>query len=326
MKKVAIILSSFMLLTACVSKKKYEALSHKNLKTEAALSKTKKELKSLKKELQKVEKANQQLLVDIEEWDKKFKELQSDTTDLNRSFRELKKDYQELSSITSATAQQLQDELNRVKELQKELSEKEKVMTAQELALKEKEESLLKLSKQLEEREQRVRELEEKIAEKDQLLNALQEKLTKALYSFKDSGLTVEMKDGKVYVSLDNKLLFASGSHKVDQKGQKALKELAKVLKEQKDILIMVEGHTDDVPYSRPVIRDNWDLSVMRATSVVKVLTKNGVEPNHVIAAGRGEFVPKDKRKTKKARAKNRRIEIVISPKLDELYELVKKK
>lgn len=229
--------------------------------------------------------------------------------------------------MSSAKAQQLLEEGEKIKQLQKELDAKTKKMNEQQLALDQQEKNQKELAEQLADREARVKELQRRIAEKDSVLNALQNKLTQALLGFKDSGLTVEMKDGKVYVSLDNKLLFASGKHTVDVKGKQALKELALVLKEQADILIMVEGHTDDVPLNgQQQIKDNWDLSVMRATSVVKELTVNGVDSKHVIAAGRGEYIPKMEGKTKEARAKNRRIEIIISPRLDELYELVNQK
>ncbi len=322
----SIFLVIMILLSGCVvSKKKHDKLLSQKKKVDESLAKTKRKLSKSDKEVRKLESTRQQLLGDIKDWKKKYNRLKADTTELNNAYRTLKKDYDELARIASANAQQLQQELENVKQLQQELESKTKKVNEQQVALEEKERNLSALSEQLRERENRVKELERKIAEKDALLNALQDKLKKALLGFKDSGLTVEMKDGKVYVSLDNKLLFASGSHTVDARGLKALKELAKVLKEQEDILIMVEGHTDDVPFKGQVIKDNWDLSVMRATSVVKVLTKNGLSSNHVIAAGRGSYVPKIKGKSKSARAKNRRIEIIISPQLDELYQIIKK-
>jgi chemotaxis protein MotB len=133
------------------------------------------------------------------------------------------------------------------------------------------------------------------------------------------------MKNGKVYVSMDEKLLFRSGSYEVDARGRQALKELAGVLVANKDVNIMIEGHTDDVPYrSGPVIKDNWDLSVLRATSVLKILLEGGnIAPDRLTAAGRGEFQPVDRAKTAEARSRNRRTEIILTPNLDELLKIL---
>ena len=145
------------------------------------------------------------------------------------------------------------------------------------------------------------------------------------MISFKDSELTVEVKNGKVYVSLAEQLLFGSGSITVDPKGQSAIKQLASALKGQEDLNVMVEGHTDNVPISRTsqYMKDNWDLSVMRATAIVKILVDNGVSADHVTAAGKGEFYPVDTNDTAEGRAKNRRTEIVITPDLDELFRIL---
>ncbi|MOA16341.1 putative lipoprotein YiaD precursor [compost metagenome] len=144
---------------------------------------------------------------------------------------------------------------------------------------------------------------------------------------FQESGLTVSVKDGKVYVSLTDKLLFDTGSIVIDGKGKEALDELAKVLKTQTDINILVEGHTDNARVRNlGQIKDNWDLSVLRATSVVRYLTEvQKLEPIKLEAAGRGEFMPVTSESTPEAKSKNRRIEIIISPKLDELYNLLQK-
>ncbi len=125
-------------------------------------------------------------------------------------------------------------------------------------------------------REQRVRELERVLNQKDSAVNALKNTLSKALLGFKDKGLSIDVRNGKVYVSLEEQLLFASGSATVDKKGEEALVELAKALQKQPDINILVEGHTDDVPMKSATIKDNWDLSVLRATSIVKILTEKG--------------------------------------------------
>jgi chemotaxis protein MotB len=175
-------------------------------------------------------------------------------------------------------------------------------------------------------REARLAEVEAALRARDEVMLALQKRLEDALLGFKKDGLTVEVINGKVYVSLSNKLLFASGSTQIDKNGQRALAELAAVLKDQADLTILVEGHTDDVKVTNlGQIKDNWDLSVMRSTEVVRLLVQNGVQPDRVIPGGRGEFLPKTPGSTPEARANNRRTEIVLSPKLDELYQLINK-
>lgn len=183
-----------------------------------------------------------------------------------------------------------------------------------------------KLSDDLKKREQRLKEVEDVLRKRDEATNKLKEKLQEALLGFTKSGLTVEMKNGKVYVSLTDKLLFPSGSIVIDEKGKQALSQLAKVLKEQTDIIIAVEGHTDSQKINNlGQIKDNWDLSVLRSTSVVRFLTENEKVPSiRLTATGKGEFQPLDSNKTPEGRSINRRIEIVLSPKLDELYNLIK--
>ncbi len=174
-------------------------------------------------------------------------------------------------------------------------------------------------------REKRLKEVEDAMARRDDAVRALRDKLQKALLGFNKSGLTVNVKDGKVYVSLTDKLLFASGSIEIDAKGKDALTELAKVLQTQPDINILVEGHTDNMKVTNlGQIKDNWDLSVLRSSAVVRFLTEEQkLDERRVTASGRGEVVPVDKMNTAEARSKNRRIEIILTPKLDELYNLL---
>lgn len=182
------------------------------------------------------------------------------------------------------------------------------------------------LSDDLAAREKRLKEVEDVLKKRDEATNALKEKLNEALLGFKKSGLTVDIRNGKVYVSLMDKLLFPSGSIIIDENGKKALTQLAGVLKQQPEINIAVEGHTDNQKINNlGQIKDNWDLSVLRATSVVRYLTTNeSVEGIRMTATGKGEFQPLDSNATPDGRSKNRRIEIVLSPKLDELYNLIK--
>jgi chemotaxis protein MotB len=183
-----------------------------------------------------------------------------------------------------------------------------------------------KLSTDLKKREQRLKEVEEVLRKRDEATNQLKEKLQQALLGFTKSGLTVEIKNGKVYVSLTDKLLFPSGSIVIDEKGRQALTQLAAVLKEQPEINIAVEGHTDTQKVNNlGQIKDNWDLSVLRSTSVVRFLTETGkVESVRMTATGKGEFQPLESNASADGRSRNRRIEIVLSPKLDELYDLIK--
>lgn len=182
------------------------------------------------------------------------------------------------------------------------------------------------LSSNLKKREARLKEVEDILRKRDEATNALKEKLQKALLGFQQNGLTVDIRNGKVYVSLTDKLLFPSGSIVIDARGKMALEQLAAVLNKEPDINIAVEGHTDNKKVvNLGQIKDNWDLSVMRATSVSRYLTEvEKVDPRRITATGKGEFQPVDTSNTPEALAKNRRIEIVLTPKLDELYNLIK--
>ena len=183
-----------------------------------------------------------------------------------------------------------------------------------------------KLMDDLKKREARLKEVEDILRKRDEATNALKEKLQKALLGFQQSGLSVDIRNGKVYVSLTDKLLFNTGSIVIDDKGKSALQGLAAVLKTQPEINISVEGHTDNQRVGNlGQIKDNWDLSVLRATSVVRYLTEvEKIENGRITATGKGQYQPIEDSNTPEARSRNRRIEIVLSPKLDELYQLIK--
>jgi chemotaxis protein MotB len=185
---------------------------------------------------------------------------------------------------------------------------------------------IAKLAADLKKREARLKEVEDILRKRDEATNALRDKLQKALLGFRQSGLSVDIRNGKVYVSLTDKLLFATGSIVIDDKGKQALKELATVLKTQPEINISVEGHTDNQKITNlGQIKDNWDLSVLRATSVVRYLTdEQRIDNARITATGKGQYQPVDLGSTPEAMSHNRRIEIVLSPKLDELYQLIK--
>jgi len=179
---------------------------------------------------------------------------------------------------------------------------------------------------ELEERITRVEVLETLISNQQEAMQMLKKTLADALLNFEDKGLTVEARDGKVYVSMENKLLFKSGSWEVESEGKKAISSLGKVLAENPDISILIEGHTDNVPYQgKGPLKGNWDLSTKRATSIVTLLlTHKEILPQNLTAAGRGEFLPVAPNSSKDGRAINRRIEVVLSPKLDEIRQLLK--
>lgn len=232
--------------------------------------------------------------------------LQGDTARLHQELAELRKNYNDLNDNLNAANKNL-DALNN----------KYNATTSR----------VTQLSGDLQKREARLKEVEDILRKRDEATNALKEKLQKALLGFQQSGLSVDIRNGKVYVSLTDKLLFPSGSIVIDTKGKQALKQLAAVLNKEPDINIAVEGHTDDKKViNLGQIKDNWDLSVLRSTSVTRYLTEvEKIDPHRLTATGKSEFQPIDQGNTPEALARNRRIEIVLSPKLDELYNLITK-
>ena len=177
---------------------------------------------------------------------------------------------------------------------------------------------------ELDERERTINELQDMINAQTERVQNLLNSVKDALLGFSSDELTVREKDGKVYVAMSDKLLFESGSARVDKRGKEALAKLAEVLNKQSDIDVYIEGHTDSKPINTAQFKDNWDLSVIRATSVVRILTKDyGVKPLQIQPCGRGEFMPVDDNETADGRAKNRRTEIIMAPKLDKLYQML---
>ncbi len=298
MKKIlfVVVLASCSLTSCIVSKKKYDDLSRRKSALEAEKEDCENNLKTKQAEL---DKAND--LIDG---------LSNDTSHLGKELRASQETYQKLLSNTNKIASNNQAELSK---LSKSLAEREVIIN--------------KLALDVQEREKRVRDLESILARKDSAVKALKDKLTKSLLGFKDKDITVEIKNGKVYVSLSEQLLFKSGKTNVDEKGIEALKKLAAAVKDDKDLNIMVEGHTDDVPISKGTacMEDNWDLSVLRATSITKILVSNGFSPENIMPSGHGEFKPLVEGKTPDARRLNRRTDIIISPNLDELFNLLNK-
>lgn len=249
------------------------------------------------------------------------------------SLNEKLKDLTEKYVTQEASLQQTEDSLNLKQQKLEQLESSLDLLKLQsESALKERiteNEGLLKKiaerENELADRMARVEELEGLIARQKQAMRNLKERLSDALLNFEDKGLTVEARDGKVYVSMENKLLFKSGSWTVEAAGQNAIKSLAGVLAENPDIAILIEGHTDNVPYrGKGPLKGNWDLSTKRATAIVNQLLENpDILPQNLTAAGRGEYLPIAPNSTRSGRAANRRIEVVLSPQLDEISQII---
>ncbi len=321
-------LSLVVVLSACVPQKKYQDLETAYKELEQKKKGCEEELSSVKLEAEATKKENIGLKAHVAKLVADSIETHTLFESNMRLYGELKSSYESLLKNNKLEEERL---LNSLRDLEKKLTAKELDLAQKEANLNENIKKNETMKQELEviqadlmRQQERVAELQSILNSKDSAVKALNTKLQKALLGFKDNGLSVEIRNGKVYVSLDEKLLFASGSIVVDKKGKEALLELAKSIQEMDDIMIMVEGHTDDVPMSTPQIKDNWDLSVLRATSIVRIITKDGkVDPKRFIAAGRGEYLPVDPAKTPEARAKNRRTEIILSPKLDEIYQLL---
>ena len=328
---------SIILISSCVAPKKLEDERSRRLESEEKATNLEKENKQLSEENNELSQKNkdflrfnEQLVKDTSVMGDAYKKLLEQYNNVNDLKDQLIEKMNQKDALTDAEAQKLLAELQL---LQEDLQKREDALKMAQLNLNEEQRRLAEANNALEqkqasldEKNTRVLELEQLIAAKDSALTAFKEKLSQALLGFEGDGLTIEQRDGKVYVSLDEKLLFKSGKWVVDPKGQKALDKLASVLVENKDINVMIEGHTDNVPYRGSTgISDNWDLSVKRSTSIVKILLKNkDLEPSRIIAAGRAEFSPVDTADTKDARAKNRRTEIILTPKWDEVFKVLK--
>lgn len=308
-------------LYACVPARKLEEAN-------AKLAKCQEDATASKTKLDELEKSNKDLIKEMDESKAYMKALKRDTSIMGNSLRVLKTEYDKINDLNREIQRQLEmlrkgsEDDSRKLTIQLEQTRKELMIKEESLKVLEKELDLKK--RDLEDRERRIKELEELIAKKDKAVADLQKLVEDALLSFKDKGLTVVTKNGKVYVSLEAKLLFASGSFTIDKEGKEALIKLAKILESQKDLEVLVEGHTDtDAIKSPNVPSDNWELSVLRSTSVVKLMLKESkMDAKKVTAAGRSEFLPTDATD----KAKNRRIEIILIPNLDELYKLIDKK
>jgi chemotaxis protein MotB len=317
--------AALLLLSSCVPQRKYADIV-------ARKSACEKELDSLKKSQELLEATKKDLDNKVDALTDVNTILANDTMQMGKDYRQLRLQYdkinelneilsnksKELLSQATGENKKLVEELNRTQES---LQRKEDMLKDLEKNLNEKQAAIDKTNAELAEKQKRLSDLEKLLSDQEAASQALKNKVQAALLSFKDKGLTVSEKDGKVYVSMEAQLLFATGSTLVDPKGKKALIDLAKAIENDTDMEVIVEGHTDTDKLNSPSYpKDNWDLSVLRATEVVKIMLANSsVKPQILSAAGRGEFFPVDTLD----KSKNRRIEIILQPKLDELYKLI---
>ena len=316
-------------LSSCVSPKVVEEIKQQRQQTFQENQEIKKENTSLSTEnidlKDKLSRLNGQIAKLISDSTKRAascRQLQSQLDDLNEAYDLLTaKNSQMMSKKAEETKKLLKELQNTREELL--IKEDELLTLEQNLSVKQKE--LLKTQNELIEREKKVMELQSIVNRKDSLLSALKDRISSALLGFEGDGLTITQKNGKVYISLEEQLLFASGSWQVDSRGREALSKLSKALENQQDINVLIEGHTDSIPFGgRGQIKDNWDLSVVRATAIVRILTSSSsIDPERLTAAGKGEFVPIQTNSTAMGRSANRRIEIILTPKLYDLYELL---
>lgn len=294
--------------TSCVSKKIYNDL-------ETKYSDLKKENRSITDENDNLKKSKNQLELDR---DKLTKDLASTKDDLAKQKADLAAEQKKYKV--------LQDSYNALEKNSNDSLEKNMAKNRELLAqLEAKGKALADEQARLDKTANRLKELEDMIAAKEEAMRKLKETLSKALNGFEGKGLTVEQKNGKVYVSMENKLLFNSGSWAVGTEGRKAVVELGKVLGDNPDLSVLIEGHTDDDPYAGSgVIANNWDLSTKRATAIVNILSENAkINKQKLTAAGRSEFSPLASNATPEGKAKNRRIEIILTPRLDEIAEML---
>lgn len=319
MKSVFAIIIIGIGLVSCVPAKKYNELLEKERQCSE-------ELEKYKNDAQKYEADFKDYKSKYDLASKQLDQLVADSTRLGNEYRTLRAKFDKQIAINEA----LETNYNQLRlSGARDIAQLNTELEAKKIELQKKEDALLKKEADLKNQEALISEQREELARLREIIaaqqaatNLLKEKVAKALKSFEAQGLTVEERDGKIYVSMEAKLLFASGSTTIEPQGKAALIELGKVLESEKELEIVVEGHTDTDPMtSTKHPKNNWELSVLRATSVIDILTSNSnMDPKQLTAAGRSEFHPVDPNN----KAKNRRIEIIISPNLDALYELIR--
>lgn len=324
-----------VLTSSCVTLGKYEALESANNHMKKEWNMTKQELSEMKDENAELQRQNQSLNTDITDLNNLRMAHEATIDSLKTA---LEKKQHQFDTTMENYVQELTGktrDLNKAQNLlaarTKELNEKEAAFRNRESDFLNRQTTLQMQADELAKRQSELQAAEKKakaeLAAKERELDQVRNAVTNALVGFKDKGMNVETREGKVYVSMESKLMFPSASWTVSKEGQEAIKGLAKVLEENPDLKIMVEGHTDNVAYKgTTAVKDNWDLSVMRATSIVKMLLQYGkkIDPARIEAAGHGEFAPKADNSTAEGKAQNRRTEIILTPDLGKLLNAVK--
>ena len=324
---------------SCVPHRKFEELENQKVRCEEERRRLKAENESLttsnnemEQRIKRLEELNSMLVRDTTVKGNAYRTLTLQYDKINELHQQLVENEQRLRVGADAETRKA---LELVQQTRKELQEKEDELRELEARLNEERGNLEALKIRLDMQEKSIAEKNAKVMElqgildaQDSVMLALRKTITDALVGFEGEGLEISMKEGKVYVSLDEQLMFQSGRWDVDAKGRQALVNLAKVLEKETEINIMIEGHTDNVPYGgRGNVEDNWDLSVKRATAIVKILLANSnIDPTRLTAAGRGEYLPVAPNTSAETRAKNRRTEIILTPRLDVLYEIMEGK
>jgi chemotaxis protein MotB len=314
-KKILVLSLIISVSSSCVSSKIYKELDGK-------YTSLKNDYDSLSTQNEAVINERNSSQNQLDQLQKKYDSIITDRNALQQELTALHKEYEALNESYSALEQnsskEIADNIQKNRELLAQLE-------AKELALAAENDRLLKLEADMQERSQRIAELELLITSKDQAMRDLKNAISSALTAFEGKGLTVEQRNGKVYVSMENKLLFKSGSWAIGSKGRIAIEQLGSVLADNPEIAVLIEGHTDNDPFSSGgQIANNWDLSTKRATAIVQILSENAsINPESLTAAGRGEYAPIASNDDTEGKAKNRRIEVILTPKLDEISKLL---
>jgi chemotaxis protein MotB len=316
-KKVALAVVVLGLTTSCVSKKIYNDLENKYADLKKERNALADENGALSKSKNQLEKEKTSLQTELDKAKAERDKLANDYAATKKSLDNLKASYAALEKNSNDA---LDSNMKKNRELLAELEAKQSKLTAEQ-------ERLDKLKADLASSTSRLAELEKMMADKEAGMNKLKETLSKALNAFEGKGLTVEHRNGKVYVSMENKLLFESGSWTVGSEGKKVVTAVGKVLGDNPEISVLIEGHTDNDKITGIIgggVENNWDLSTKRATAIVNILSENKkVDKKNLTAAGRGEYAPLMANETAEGKAKNRRIEIILTPKLDEISKLM---
>lgn len=319
-KNIAAAVVISLLMASCVSASKYESLDAQYLQSTRDLGHLRSEVESLKSENAELLRQNQTLTTQITDLQAARGTQEEDLASLRRRIDAMQQQYDTT----------MENYLQQISGRDRDLVRANNLLTARNQELNEKEMAIERQQLELQERQQELeqarRAARQAIEAKEKELEAIRKSVSDALVGFADKGLEVETRDGKVYVSMASKLMFPSASWTVSKEGHQALTEIAKVLEQNPDLNILVEGHTDNDAYNGSgAVRDNWDLSVMRATAIVKLLLQYGprIDPLRIEACGHGEYAPRVENSNSSNKAINRRTEIILSPKLDDLLKII---